>query len=578
MRIRIVALGLLTALPGFLVGGCGNSTPEQGAVATNQPVQAAAPTVAPAPPIPVAQVRWLGMRQIATETNAAYFTNLWNLPESRRLKDQTLDKFSLALFATNLHLADRVHARGTDNSSPITNYQAIVAQDRLASLVRPLLDDLVQEEWCLDIEQVTNRPASWALAVRLSTPQAETWQAAAEKVATEIGRPAGLARGTNGAADYQPAPRRFHLSRIGDWTVVMLDPGAAENAAAKQLIARIQRDGNLFASRGTNYWLQCELNVPALAALAGVNFASLPEPRPATLALTAVGEGINVRTRGQVEFQAPLTSVLEPWNMPTNLIGQPMSSFTAVRGFQPWLESSGLWSGLHAGPPPNQLFVWGMQGLAMETFFAAPLVDASNQVDKISSLVLQKGEPWFATNNSAKFVRSEAFNGLQWKGVPLLAPFLASFNTNGIDMALGGMAPYSDPKFPLPPELLRELDQTNLLAYAWEVTPARIEQWIYISQFFRMITRRSQLPGPSASLRWLKVAGPKLGGCISEISQTGSNRLSVIRKSTMGLSAVELHLMADWLESPDFPFGLLTLLVPANPEEIGEVPPAGTGQ
>ena len=45
-----------------------------------------------------------------------------------------------------------------------------------SALVRPLLEDLVQEESYLEIRGGTNQPGELALAVRLDEPRALLWQ------------------------------------------------------------------------------------------------------------------------------------------------------------------------------------------------------------------------------------------------------------------------------------------------------------------------------------------------------------------------------------------------------------------
>jgi hypothetical protein len=102
----------------------------------------------------------------------------------------------------------------------------------------------------------------------------------------------------------------------------------------------------------------------------------------------------------------------------------------------------------------------------------------------------------------------------------------------------------------------------------------RIEQLIYIGQFVRLVTRHAQLPVDSASMRWLRAAAHGLGNCASVVNQAGPARLTFARRSTIGLSALEMHLLADWLESPQFPRGSYTLLTPAPPEDLGVAGPA----
>jgi len=112
-----------------------------------------------------------------------------------------------------------------------------------------------------------------------------------------------------------------------------------------------------------------------------------------------------------------------------------------------------------------------------------------------------------------------------------------------------------------PNELFAQfLSRTNLIYYDWELTGERVEAWLHVGQLFRLIFNRAQLPSQSASMAWLKVAGPRLGNCVSSVTMIGRNHLSFVRKSSIGLTAVELHVLADWFESPAFPRGLHTLL------------------
>jgi len=63
-------------------------------------------------------------------------------------------------------------------------------------------------------------------------------------------------------------------------------------------------------------------------------------------------------------------------------------------------------------------------------------------------------------------------------------------------------------------------------------------------------------------LKWLRAIQPGLGGSTTIITCAGTNQLSFFRKSTVGFTRAELQLLADWLESPQFPNGLYSLLTP----------------
>ena len=169
---------------------------------------------------------------------------------------------------------------------------------------------------------------------------------------------------------------------------------------------------------------------------------------------------------------------------------------------------------------------------------------------------------WFPTNDLARFEKSQTFNGLQWGGVPYVWPFLRSITVSNQDFVFGGGIPDAgaDPALlSSPPEVL---SRTNLLYRNWEITGQRIEQWLYLGQFARFVSHKAQLMSGSPGVLWLKAVAPKLGASKTDITQTGPNQLSFNRKSTIGFTGLELNLLADWLESPQFPIGLYTFLAP----------------
>ena len=68
----------------------------------------------------------------------------------------------------------------------------------------------------------------------------------------------------------------------------------------------------------------------------------------------------------------------------------------------------------------------------------------------------------------------------------------------------------------------------------------------------------------AASTAWLKAAEQLLGETTTFVTRENPQRLVLERHSTLGFTALELHLLADWLESPQFPHGLHTLLAPPD--------------
>jgi hypothetical protein len=180
--------------------------------------------------------------------------------------------------------------------------------------------------------------------------------------------------------------------------------------------------------------------------------------------------------------------------------------------------------------------------------------------------VLQNQNHWFATNGPAKFARSTTLGGLEWKGLPYMFPFLRSTNINHQSFIYGGGFPTAEPN-PLSLQPLQTvLSRTNLVCHDWELTGLRTGQWLYMGQFARFALDKAQLPADAPGLAWLQAIAPKLGESVTGIAQTAPTQLSFTRRSTIGFTGIELNLLADWLESPQFPYGLHAFLAPPPPQ------------
>jgi hypothetical protein len=545
MRLRNVRHIFIVAGLALALAGCGKSERPQGPVEPKP--------LSPLPQQTVARIHWLGKKHLSTLANATNFMAIWNTPETARLEAQTLDKLSVA----------PSHWKG---DSAVSNASS--------ALLRPLLQDLVEEESWIEISEKTNRTTEMVLAIRLSEPQATLWQtklAGACESLTGI-KPAATPDKRGWSLKKHDAPSLVELTRIGEWTVVGL--GQDRNDLLATFVARLERDPASLTWGETNQWLDAHADLERLFSVFSPG-AKRPRDLP-TMSLSMTGNGENVLTRGEMNFTSPLGLVLEPWNLPTNFVGTNVASFTAIRGIAPWLSSLNFWQDLQAGPPPNQFFCWGVIGFPMESYFAAPTPNASNVVSRLTDEVLEKAGPWLATNDWAKFIRSETFHGLEWKGAPYVYPFLTSVKTNADDFIFGGCFKFEPPGTAFAPELSRELSsRTNLVAYDCEITGFRIYQWTFMGQFLRLIFNRAQLPAESPSLQWFKANDAKLGNSVTRVTQTGPRQLSITRNSSIGFTAFELHGLADWLESPQFPRGSFSLLTPAPSQtETESSPPA----
>jgi hypothetical protein len=549
MGMRLNYLALIAPLAVALSFGCKKKAP-------TSTVAAAPPAPSAGPAETVARIHWLGQSRLSAETNAAGFMRIWSLTESTNLEAQTLDKLSVAPWRLLPHVAS-------------TNADG-------AGLLRPLLDDCVRRESYVEIRQATNQAGELAFAIRLDRERAGLWEtnlAAVLESLTGI-HPASSPGGRRGwSLRKHHAPNLIELVRAGEWTVVGL--GQEHNILLDDVLARIARNRAPFTARATNFWLEADVDPRRAVEVLSLGW-HLPEGLP-RVSLAAIGDGENVRTWGELNFPDALPSALESWNIPTNLIRGPLAGVTAIRGIGPWLASLKGWNDLQIGAPPDQVCVWALLSSPMHMYFAAPLPDASNKVSRLTDYVLQKGGPWFATNRMVKFEKSRTFDGLVWKGLPFVSPFLRSIETGEGDFVFGGLFPSGGTNRLPSPVLLREVcGRTNLVCYQWEITGQRVVQCIYLGQFLRFASLKAQLAPHSASLAWLRIAAPVLGHTRTEVTRRGPGQLSFARQSTVGFTGAELQLLADWLDSPQFPRGLYSLQAPPPPglRRPGKSPPS----
>ena len=136
------------------------------------------------------------------------------------------------------------------------------------------------------------------------------------------------------------------------------------------------------------------------------------------------------------------------------------------------------WQKLELTPPPDQMYFWAQEGTPFQTWFAAPLPGASNQIWRLADRLVQKANPWLATNGQGYF---------QWTTNPpsinltirlfFSNPVLKPISVDHHDYVLGGLIPFveGNPN-PPPAESLRVLLGTpGLVYYQSEQTRIRVE-------------------------------------------------------------------------------------------------------
>ena len=505
------SLTLPLTLAAALLLGCGNDK------------RAAAPAAKPAagPKTELLlRLHFAGSAQLVANTNTAKLGQIAALPASAKLREQVLQKLARELPARLL--------LGTN-----------AASSEESALLRPLLEDLRQAESLFTLFDTAGRAPAWALMVRLDEARARAWQ-------------------TNSVL----SQTKLAVSRNAPW-VFLASEGQPVRWAANQSETSTPPFGI-----GTNVWLEGEANLAKLAPLLDLP-TNVPWPH---VQFSLSSKGDTVRTEAHLRFAQSPRLALDAWRVPTNSLRDPLVSFTAARGGADWLGQQPLLKQLDLKPLPNQFFAWSRTDIPYQTLAALPAPGAAKQVEQLGARA-----PAVLNSNLQQRTLGKLFlvtnrNELIWQGLPLLLPFVRSAPEPGGDFLLAGLMagliPQGANTNPPPRELFAQLERTNLVYYDWEITETRLQQWRQISQLLTMLTM--SMPGATAPAggAWLDAVTPKLGNTITEVTAVSPTELRLVRSSHLGLTGVELVLLAHWLDNPAFP----SLHSPAPPPMLGAPP------
>ncbi len=359
--------------------------------------------VRPAVAAPAADntLHWLGLKQISADTNAAQFMKVWQLPQTTALVAQTLDKLS------------RWPGHGATNAASA----AAPPAPRRPRLLRILPGNLFSNQFAIGLQLLPLRP--WWPVRHCRTPHIASGRPSPRRPRRLLANqplpprpPRGPLAGT---------PHRIEISRAGDWTLVGV--GLDKNIAQTDFAARLATAASRFSS-SARPWLEADFNpshlTPALSPRptggeggdeAGSSLSAGGEGRGEVgifstfnhISLSVTCDASNLLTRATLDLAHPFTEPLPAWQIPTNLIHGPLTSFAAVRGIAAWLAASPAWQQLQLAPAPDQACWWSRDGIPFQTYLAAPLPGASNQLFQLAGRLVQNANPWLATNAEGSF-------------------------------------------------------------------------------------------------------------------------------------------------------------------------------
>lgn len=476
-------------------------------------------TAVPAPPPKtIVRIYFSGADNLAADTNSTAFTNIFCSAQAQALARQTLDKLSRAPGAW---FKDKLPPGTPDGSAQL----------------RPLLDDFLKSKWVFEMGDATSSP-EYTLAIQLSGNRAQLWQT---NLRTLLETWTGItATNVTGGWELKKdmPPNLFRVVRSTNWLVI----GCGQDELP---LSDAWTSGAESPDTNETNWASAKVDWPRLAQIFPV-FAKFDLP---AVQIQVVGRNGFLLPSGTLELAQPLPP-LPDWQIPTNLIHQPLTSFTAVRGFAPWLERQPWAKWLPLSPEPDQLFVWSIGLSPLQTFAAVPVTNGVTALGQLGQN-LAADESW-ERYLLAPFTLVRTNDRIFLLSVPFSAPEVRALKEPSGDFLFADIFP-NTLRGNAPQLLIQEVNRDNLVAYHWEATSERLKEMPELVQLALLLTRHRQLDPNAPAGQWLNHIGPLLSNSATEVTQIGPSELAFRRSAPAGLTAIELMALSEWLESPNFP-------------------------
>ncbi|MCF7669943.1 MAG: hypothetical protein K9N48_09240, partial [Verrucomicrobia bacterium] len=312
-----------------------------------------------------------------------------------------------------------------------------------------------------------------------------------------------------------------------------------------------------------------------------------------------------VRSKIVLDYPAPIEVELEKWNIPENLVRDPLVGFTAVRGFRQCLARTDAIRDIGLTNPPSQAFFWSQGVNPFMLSYAFPTEDASGYLSHIAERFRESPTEMMKNLGIGEFDWNPETRVLRWLGLPIIVPRLEVPGDANSKYIGGGLFPPLESTNPAPAELFKQVKgRSDLVYYDWEITQARLPQAHFLNFVYGLLNasrkhtamqqgsqtmskntpennapekrsgsdtkpdkresvenksalsttkeaRAASAPtsGPlfQAYSDWLKKTTPLLENTVTEVTIESPCRMELKRKSDIGLTSFELAILGNLL-------------------------------
>ncbi len=310
-----------------------------------------------------------------------------------------------------------------------------------------------------------------------------------------------------------------------------------------------------------------DLKVPLLSKIFGKSCPLLKNVESISLRAWPEEENIRLSARTLLIEEADMLS--QNWNLPTNIITDPLSHLTAIRNSEKIFENMPHWNEIAPqANAPKQLYIYNYD-VPFYTILLGSSETAPADVPKMGNGITACLSKYFPEiRNPLQFAVNTNNVEVGWVGWPMLTPTLRAVSDNKQNYLMAGTVAALPKGTPLAPELWNAISKNpKLFFYSWELTGHTLPQWQMLFPLVKMelskpepivrTGRKDLTKGKTAASKnsspeskvfnWTIAARQYLGNCITRAEQTSPKELLIERNASIGLSSLELWILTEWL-------------------------------
>jgi hypothetical protein len=424
------------------------------------------------------------------------------------------------------------------------------------NVLRPLLEDLWQAE---SVGSFGANPIdlSFVVAARLDKARAEVWQKNLETAMS--GKGASFAAESFNGSRWDNG---FWLVRANDWVVV--GRGEGLSSVRRDYLQQLQKSGRPWPALDKQCF-QAVIDFPLLSGNGDSHVIPL-KPARTTVDITASGNRFHVNAF--LSYAEAAVWSPQPWRIPKELVRQPLTSFTAAQGIEPYLQFSDVFSRLATDPFTNQFYCWAQKEMPFESYMAWPVNNASNVLQDIGNKELVILNPLLSKRDNSQLTWSSASHQIGWTKSAIMRPFIRASTEKEGDFLFAGLFDPHEGNPPAPADLWAQFEsRSDLVYYNWELTSLRVHQWRLFAEMLPMLAPVSghgpaqtdkKTPLPYVAVEnWLAGMEFALGNTVTEVTRTSPDELTVTRSAPLVFTGLELVWLSYWLaDVPAAPFNM----------------------